>query len=109
MAESSENIPDTASLESRLTNFELKEKDFLEFVAEIQPIDNVTEEPDRPLSGLQCLLALTEILDRAAKLRKLNYDLEQRIEVLDQLKLLAEVFTSMQWLVATMFDQMKLF
>ena len=80
--------------EERMRLFEEREREFLQLVAETENIDSVTEEPDQPLSGLQCLLSLTEILDRAAKLRKMNFELEQRIEALDQHKLLAEVIVS---------------
>lgn len=81
-----------SNVASRMEQYERREREFLEFVAETQNIDSVNEDPDQPLSGLQCLLALTEILDRAVLLRKINFSLEQRIEELDQVKLLAEVF-----------------
>lgn len=84
------------SITLRMELFEKQEREFLEFVAETQNIDNVSEEPDQPLSGLQCLLALTEILDRAVLLRKINFDLEQRIDELDHVKLLGEVFHNRQ-------------
>ncbi|XP_067941350.1 titin homolog isoform X2 [Watersipora subatra] len=77
---------------SRMSLFEQREKDFIEFVKETPRNQQVEEDTDdRPLSGLQCLLALTEILEKAAQLRLTNYDLEQRIETLQRLKQIAEV------------------
>ena len=81
----------------RMTLYQQREDDFFDFVKQSNgSMDNdsgtdVKSAEDMPLSGLQCLLTLTEILDRAAQLRVANFDLEQRIEVLQKFKLLAEV------------------
>lgn len=82
------------SNDQRMKVYEDKEKAFYEFLEECECGKDETgadKLEDKPLTGLQCLLALTEILDRAAKLRVSNYDLEQRIEILQRFKLIAEV------------------
>lgn len=79
----------------RMDIFRKRERDFMEFVAETESIDNVDEEPDQPLMGLQCLLTLADILERAVRLRKINSDLEQRIEELDHVKLVSEVIINL--------------
>lgn len=87
--------PDTAAEDlRRMRLYEEREREFLEFVSETTPTEEAANDfdvDDRPLSGLHCLLALTEILDRAAHLRLTNFDLEQRIDMLQQLKQIAEV------------------
>lgn len=85
------------SIDPRMTLYNQREQEFYDFLKQTNnTVDNdsgtdVSSPHDMPLSGLQCLLALTEILDKAARLRVVNYNLEQRIEVLQQFKLLAEV------------------
>lgn len=78
----------------RMKLYKQREQEFTEFMIESTQNDSTpgyVSVEDQPLSGLQCLLALTEILDRAAHLRLANFDLEQRIDVLQRFKQIAEV------------------
>ena len=80
--------------DSRMKLYEEREREFYQFINEApKPVDMEDDVDDRPLTGLQCLLALTEILEKAAQLRITNFDLEQRIEVLQRLKQIAEVYS----------------
>lgn len=86
--------PTDAEEDPRMKLYNDREQDFLDFVAESNAASGVDVDEgveDRPLSGLQCLLALTEILERAAQLRLTNANLEQRINVLQRFKMITEV------------------
>jgi len=92
------NKPDSdggADFASKMAIFERQEEEFLQFICDAditcESMADTEEDSEKPLTGLQCLLALTTILDATARLRQSNTHLERRIENLENYKLLAEV------------------